>query len=143
MRNLLVSILTSLAPYKPLLMPFVVWPLISAAINFAFYKRTPAQWEAWALKRPVLAFFVELCRVNGWDITKNLKLMQRLAARRAGQLPVDGWDRLPLSPELKEGLQDPATRATLETLFTSLPQAPSRRTPVNYLMASETPPSAD
>lgn len=108
------ALLGAIAPYLPLFMPFVGWPLVSALINLAFYKRTPAEWEAWALKKPVLAFLVELCRANGWDIAKNARVLQRFAARRSGQVPEEGWDRLPLSPAVKAALQDPALRGALE-----------------------------
>lgn len=113
------SLLVSVGPYLPLVMPLAVWPLISALINYAFYKKTPAEWEAWAMRKPLLAFLVELCRANGWDITKNAKVLQRYAARRAGQLPEEGWDRLPISPAMKAALQNPATRGILEGLLTS------------------------
>lgn len=106
--------IAAVAPYLPLFMPLVGWPLVSALINYLFYKKTPAEWEAWALKKPVLAFLVELCRANGWNITKNAQIIQRYAARRAGQVPEDAWAALPLSVPLKMALRNPATRELLE-----------------------------
>ena len=117
--------LVAALPYLPLLMPLVGWPLISALINLAFHKKTPSEWEAWALRKPGLAFFVELSRANGWDIAKNLRLVQRFAARRSGQVPEDVLERLPVSPAVRAALRDPHLRGALEAFVTArTPEAP-------------------
>jgi hypothetical protein len=109
----------ALLPYLPLIMPLLGWPLLSALINLAFHRKTAAEWEAWALRKPGLAFFVELSRANGWDIGKNLRLIQRFAARRAGRVPDDAWDRLPVSPAVRTALRDPHLRGALESFLSS------------------------
>lgn len=96
----------------------IVWQVISAFINLAFYKRTATEWEAWALKKPGFALFVELCRANGWDVAKNIRLFQRFGDRQFGQMPAVDLDRLPIPPLLKRAILDPALCATLEELLT-------------------------
>lgn len=107
--------------HQQTLMALLFWPAVSAFINYGFHKKTPQEWETWAIKRPVGAFFVEMCRANGIDVTKNLLLLQRLAARRAGKLPEDAWARLPLPPALAEALKDPILRDQLARLITPSP----------------------
>jgi len=107
-----------LEPWLPFLIPlflaYVFWPFISAIITLAFRKRSPEEWETWALSKPGLALVVEMCKANGWNIGKNLQILQRYAQRRAGQLPDDIWGRLPVSPNLRKALADPQMRAALE-----------------------------
>jgi len=107
-------------PWLPVLVPiliaYVFWPFVSAIITLAFRKRTPEEWEAWALKKPGLALLVEMCKANGFDIGKNLKLVQRYAQRQSGRLPEDLWDKLPVSPNLRLALRNPEMRRLLESM---------------------------
>lgn len=107
-------------PWMPVLIPLAIsylfWPFVSAIITLAFRKRTPEEWEAWALKKPLLALFVEMCKANGFDIGKNLVLFQRFAKRQSGKLPEDLWARLPVSPNLRLALRNPEMRRILEQM---------------------------
>lgn len=103
----------------PLALAYVVWPLVSAIITLAFRKRTPEEWEAWALKKPGLALLVEMCKANGFDIGKNLLLVQRYAQRQSGKFPADLWDKLPVSPNLRTALRNPEMRRILESMVTA------------------------
>lgn len=103
--------------HREVLLAWVFWPALSAAISLAFRKRTPAQWHAWAQQRPKLAYLVEFAKTNGLDLSKNLLLLQRLAQRRAGKLPDEVWAALPVPPAVKRVLQDERLRRELMTLI--------------------------
>lgn len=95
------------------------WPLATAALSLLFKKKSPEEWEAWALRKPVAAFFLELLRAVGVDPIKLLLVFQRYAARRAQKLPDDMFDRLPVSPALREALRDPKIRSAVEQAVAS------------------------
>lgn len=92
--------------HREVLLAWVFWPAVSAAISLAFKKRSPAEWHAWAQQWPALAFLVEFARTNGLDLAKNLLLVQRYANRKAGKLPEDVWADLPVPPSVKRVLRD-------------------------------------
>lgn len=85
----------------------LLWPILSATVNVMLRKKTPEEWEQWALSKPVLAFGVEVCRAAGLDPVKLLTAFQRLAARRAGQVPADAVRAAGLPEPLKKALLNP------------------------------------
>ena len=103
--------------HHEVLLAWIFWPALSAAISLAFRKRSPAQWNEWAKQRPKLAYLVEFAKTNGFDISKNLLLLRRLADRRAGKLPDEVWAALPVPPAVKRVLQDEKTRRDLMSLI--------------------------
>lgn len=93
----------------------LIWPLITALINGFLQKRSPEEWESWALKKPGLAFIVEIMRAVGCYPSKILIAAQRYSARRAGEVPKDVISMETLPPGIQKMLQNPATIACLET----------------------------
>ena len=92
-----------------LIMGLLVWPLITAVMNVALRKKTPEQWEAWALSKPVLAFVIEVMRASGIDPFKLLQAFHRFAQRRAGVIPADAVRVSSLPEPLKAALMNPET----------------------------------
>ncbi len=99
--------------HREVLLAWVFWPALTAAISLAFKKRTPAEWHAWAQQWPALAYIVEFAKANGLDISKNLLLVQRYAQRKSGKLPEDVWADLPVPPIVKQVLRDEKLRGEL------------------------------
>ncbi len=95
---------------------WLFWPLVSATLAVLSRKKTAQEWEAWALKSPVLAFLIEVARAAGLDPVKMLSAFKRYADRRAGAIPNEIWERLPVSNALKAHLADPVKRRQLEAL---------------------------
>lgn len=93
----------------------LIWPLLTAIINAFLMKRSPEEWEAWALKKPGLAFMVEILRAIGCYPSKILIAIQRYLARRAGEVPNDVVTMETLPPGIQRMLKSPATIACLET----------------------------
>jgi len=92
-----------------LIMGLLVWPLITAVMNVALRKKTPEQWETWALSKPVLAFVMEVMRASGIDPVKLLQAFHRFAQRRAGVIPADAVRVASLPEPLKAALLNPET----------------------------------
>lgn len=92
-----------------LIMGLLVWPLITAVMNVALRKKTPEQWEAWALSKPALALMVEVMRAGGIDPFKLLQAFHRYAQRRAGVIPADAVRVSSLPEPLKAALMNPET----------------------------------
>lgn len=88
-------------------MGVLIWPLITAIMNLALRKKTPEQWEAWALSKPALACGVELLRALGADPFKLLQAFHRLAQRRSGVIPTDAVRMSSLPEPLKAALLNP------------------------------------
>jgi hypothetical protein len=103
---------------------FLVWPLITAAINYALKRKSPEEWEKWAMARPLAAFCIDVLRASGVEPFKILQAFQRFAARKAGKIPSDTWERLPIDPELRKALSEPHTRATLRAFLTPVETTP-------------------
>ena len=125
------SLIDILYPHRE----WLFWAATCAALNYLFRKKSPEAWEAWALKKPVLAFIIELLRAFGIDPKKMAVAWKRFADRKAGNVPEDLWDGLPISPTLKGALRDPAKRALLEELLgrgaeTPRPSLPPPSTPL-------------
>ena len=109
--------LTHLLQYKPALLLFMAvigWPLISATLNIMLRKKTPEEWETWALSKPLSALGVELMRALGFDLKKALVAFQRYAQRKAGQIPEDAAAIPGLPPVIVSLLNDPAKLRMLE-----------------------------
>lgn len=94
--------------------PVIGWPLISATVNALLRRKTPHQWEMWALQKPGLALSVELARACGVDPAKILIVFQRYAARRAGETPKDVIAMSTLPPGIRTMLENPALMVALE-----------------------------
>jgi len=86
-----------------------VWPVITALMNIALRKKTPEEWEAWALAKPGLAFLIEAIRACGIDPFKLLQAFHRFAQRRAGAIPADAVRVANLPAPLKAALLNPET----------------------------------
>lgn len=106
-----------------LIMGLLVWPILSALMNVALRKKTPQQWEEWALSKPWLAFFIEGSRAAGVDPFKMLQAFHRLAQRRAGVIPEDAVRVSSLPAPLKAALQNPALLKLLTEAALKLQQA--------------------
>jgi hypothetical protein len=119
--------LTFVLSHYDVIMGFLFWPSITALLTLAFKKHTAAEWEAWAMKNPFGAFIVEFCKANGFDIGKNALLLERFAARRSGKVPADIWDKLPVSPVLRDALKNPDVQAQFTRLLA--PRPPSDTPP--------------
>lgn len=104
---------------------WLFWPIVSATLAVLSRKKTAQEWETWALKSPVLAFLIEIARAAGFDIVKMMSAFKRYADRRAGAIPNEIWERLPVSNALKAHLADPAKRRQLEALVQEFSQTPS------------------
>lgn len=104
------------------------WFVLAALLNHLSRMKSAEEWEAWALRKPLLALGADLLRAVGADPKKIFAALTRYADRRAGKLPEDLWARLPVSDELKNLLKDPARRAELTNLLRetsiSAPSAP-------------------
>lgn len=101
---------------------WLFWPLASATLAVLSRKKTAQEWETWALKSPVLAFLIEVARAAGFDIVKMFSAFKRYADRRAGAIPSEIWERLPVSNGLKAHLADPVKRRQLEALVQEFAQ---------------------
>jgi len=119
------TLLDFLASHRELLLVLVLYPITSALLNVFFRKRNAEEWEAWALSKPLLAFFIESLRANGIYPFKQLQVWQRYMQRRAGIVPPDAL-RLDNLPEpLKNVLADPKMREALVEVarkFLSVPE---------------------
>jgi len=111
-----------------LIMGLLVWPFITAVMNVALRKKSPEQWEAWALSKPVLAFVIEVMRAGGIDPFKLLQAVQRYAQRRAGVIPADAVRVSSLPEPLKAALLNPELLKLLTEAAVKL-QAPNAITP--------------
>ncbi len=101
------------------LLNFLFWPLLTALLNILLKKKSAEEWERWAMSKPLGAFFVEVLRAVGLDPSKITLAFQRYAARKVQKVPDDLFDRLPLSPTLKEALRDPELRGFVERMVLS------------------------
>ena len=101
------SIVSLFVHNQGLLMGLIVWPFVSALFNVLARKKTPQEWEKWALSKPVLAFGVEMMRGMGFDPFKLLQAVQRYAQRRAGEVPADAVRTSSLPEPLKLALLNP------------------------------------
>lgn len=104
---------------KPLLAAYIGWPLLTAVLSVVIRRRLPEKWEAWALKYPKLAFFVELSKAWGLNLPKVVVLGHRYAQRMSGQVPEDAYKLSTLPEPLKAALQDPQNRKRLEEIVAS------------------------
>lgn len=104
---------------------WLFWPIVSATLAVLSRKKTAQEWEAWALKSPVLAFLIEVARAAGLDLVKIFGAFKRYADRRAGAIPSEIWERLPVSNALKAHLADPVKRRQLEALVQEFSQTPT------------------
>lgn len=121
MKTLLPAIITFLTQNWQ----WLFWPIVSATLAVLSRKKTAQEWETWALKSPVLAFLIEVARAAGLDPIKVLSAFKRYADRRAGAIPSEIWERLPVSNALKAHLADPAKRRQLEALVQEFSQTAS------------------
>ena len=85
----------------------VLWPILSGVLTLFARRNNPAEWETWALKNPKKAALVEFARTNGPDFLKNPVVLQRYAARKAGKIPMDALEKIPLPAQLREALKNP------------------------------------
>lgn len=108
------------AAYWPVFMALVGWPVISAVLNVMLWKKTPEQWETWALTSPKGALVVELLRGFGMNPTKSLPALKAYSDRKAGRLPGNAPLGMRVPPSLLSALQDPALMARLEVEATKL-----------------------
>jgi hypothetical protein len=90
-----------------LLMATVGWPILSAVLNLLSRKKTPEQWEAWALSKPMLALGFELMRALGADPKKAMVAFRNYAQRKAGEAPAR-------SPAIQQLVSDPVKAKLLE-----------------------------
>lgn len=95
-------------------MAFVVWPLCTAILTLATRKRTPAEWEAWAMSKPGLALVVELLRAMGVNTPQLMIVAQRYAQRQSGVIPDGALEASTLPPGLKRILTNPQLLALVE-----------------------------
>jgi hypothetical protein len=122
MHNLLVKY----AAYKPtliLMMAVVGWPLISAILNLMLRKKTPEEWEKWAMSKPGLALLTELTRALGLDPKKALVAFQRYAQRKSGEIPEGRVSAPGIPAEIVAMLNDPEKRKAIVEAATKLAQA--------------------
>jgi len=91
----------------------LVYPLITAMFTVASRKRTPEQWEAWALTKPFLAFLLEFMKASGLNPVGMLKAVRNYSARKAGQVPEGAIRASGLPEPLKAALLNPALHAVL------------------------------
>lgn len=123
------SFTTMLLTSKPLIMVFIVWPLLTAFLSVAIRRRLPEKWEAWAMKNPKLAFLIELAKAWGFNLPKIFELARRYTARMAGELPEAAIKASTLPEPLKKALQDPRLQAQLaahvEEMLKDPPATPS------------------
>ena len=101
------------------LLNFLFWVLLTAGLNTLLKKKTAEEWERWAMSKPLGAFFIEVLRAAGVDPAKITLAVQRYSARKVQKLPDDLFDRLPVSPALKEALRDPELRGFVERMVLS------------------------
>lgn len=109
-----------------LVMSLLVWPILTALLTVALRKKTPEEWEAWAMTKPLLAFVVEVMRAAGIDTAKLLVASHRFAQRRAGVVPPDAIRVSSLPESVKTALQNPELRQILIQAAEHL-QTPPRR----------------
>lgn len=121
---------------------WVFWALVCAGLNYLSRKKTSEEWEAWALRQPLLALGAELLRAVGIDPKKVPVALKRYAERRAGRVPEDLWDKAPVSPALRDVLRDPQKRARLETLLIEVREETHRPTVAPPAPSDPTPPAA-
>ncbi len=137
--------LVKLMEYKAitaLVMATIGWPLLTAVLNLMLRRKTPEEWEAWAMKKPGLALGVELLRALGVDTRKAVLGWQRYAQRKAGEQPsaatvAAATEKLP--PALAAVLNDPKKRLLLDEALRLLQSAPPPPEPRASLM----PPSVE
>lgn len=111
-------------------MAAVGWPLLSAWLSSASRTKDLEAWEAWALKNPRWAAWIERARALGLDWRKVLDISRREAARRAGQMPLDSAVKLYLPDSLASVLADPEKRDKLIKFVVSLSEpAPTSSDP--------------
>lgn len=122
----------------------LIWPLISGVLGVLFKKKSPEEWERWAMSKPLGAFCLELLRAVGLDPTKIAVAFERYAARKAQRFPDDLFDRLPLAPTLKEALKDPKLRELIEQMVQTGGHLtpPSTSPPASTPSAPAPPPAA-
>ena len=108
-----------------LLMATIGWPILSAVLNILSRKKTPEQWEAWALSKPLLALGVELMRALGADPKKAMMAFQKYAQRKAGEAPAVVPEP---SPAMRAVAADSA-KADLEEALKVLTGAPASDPP--------------
>ena len=104
----------ALLKYKPMALVFMAlvgWPLVSAILNVLIRRKSPEEWEKWALQKPKLAFVIEVLRAMGVDPQKALIAAQRYANRKSGQVPSDLKG---LPPSVAGLLSDPQKLELLE-----------------------------
>lgn len=110
------SVVSFLVRNQGLLMGLVFWPVITAVMNIALRKKTPEEWEKWAIAKPGLAFLLEVLRAMGLDPIKLLQAFHRYAKRRAGVIPADAVRLSSLPDPLKVALANPETLKRLTEL---------------------------
>lgn len=141
-----VTIAEWIAKSKPAFVFFMAvigWPLLSAWLNSASRIKDIEVWEAWALRNPKLAGFVERLRVWGVDPKKLLDISRREAARRAGQIPPESMMKMYLPPSVATVLADEAKRKQLVDFIVSLSQSPEESTaPAGTPPSEAAPPAA-
>jgi len=123
-----------------LVMSLLIWPILTAMLTVALRKKTPEEWEAWAMTKPFLAFIVEVMRAAGIDTAKLLVAAHRFAQRRAGVVPPDAIRMSSLPESVKTVLANPELRQVLIQAAEHLQSPPA---PPFVTRLPSAPPSED
>ena len=79
MRHLLVA----LQPYLPVLVAFVVYPILATLLNWILWWDTPAHWDVFSDAHPRLSSIVRLLRIVHPHLRKLVVLWRDAAAARS------------------------------------------------------------
>lgn len=125
----------------PILEALILWPLLSGVLGIFARRNNPAEWETWALKHPYAAVAVEFARTNGPDVLKNPTVLQRYAARKAGKIPMDALEKIPLPQHLREALKNPVMRNVVAEMLRQHQEAEAAEAPPALAPVTPVPPA--
>lgn len=111
-------------PYWPLIASLILYPLLTAALNWALWWDTPAHWDAFAAAHPGLAFLIRILRAAGPHLRKLVVAWRDYAAARSSLPPLG----VALPAEKQGALDVSATRPSV---------APSTPTPADGVDAAD------
>lgn len=95
------------------ILSMLLYPVLTAVMTVAFRKRTPEEWEAWALTKPFLALVIETMKATGLHPAGLLKAVFNFTQRRAGKVPATALRVASLPEPLRTALANPLMHAIL------------------------------
>jgi hypothetical protein len=140
MKQLIITTLLAILQNRELAMGLIVWPLVTLVTAVMARKKSPEQWEQWALSKPGFALVIEVMRGLGIDPPKVMQAFRRYAQRKAGVVPADAIRVSSLPDPIKKALQDPKNHQMLMDLLARTTAEP---TPSSEPVPAPVPPSQE